>query len=67
MYAKRVGNGDASAFEAAYAPSDFVLAGQLGAYHENLTLALTLNPNSNSYPNPSQSEPEPEPEPEPES
>ena len=44
MYAKRVGNGDASAFEAAYAPSDFVLAGQLGAYHENLTLALTLNP-----------------------
>jgi len=42
MYAKRVGNGDASAFEAAYAPSDFVLAGQLGAYHENLLVWLSL-------------------------
>ena len=42
MYTKRVGDGDASAFEAAYAPSDFVLAGQLGAYHSNLLVWLSL-------------------------
>ena len=30
MYARRVGNGDASAFDAAYAPSDIALAGPLG-------------------------------------
>ena len=48
MYARRViGNGDASAFDAAYAPSDFALAGPLGTYHENLLawLALRHRPN----------------------
>ena len=39
--------GDASAFDAAYAPSDFALAGPLGTYHENLLawLALRHRPN----------------------
>ena len=38
---------DSEPFDAAYAPSDFALAGPLGTYHENLLawLALRHRPN----------------------